>query len=339
MATKAFKDKLYVLEEFELYTILGVEKNISHDELLAHYNDLVKKYHPARTTFQLVSSQDLKENKLIFTKLSEAYNILIDSNIRNKYDTLSGEIGTSANGYKDLYKKMVDLKKEKPFKDKLYVLAEADLYVILDVAPEISNEELTKHYRQLIKKYHPDTYSFQFLSAKELKELNIIFAKITDAYNLLKDPQQRSKYDQIRNEVLSKVESNFNAPSTTDNIFKNSNIDPDKARKEQAEKFLLKGIDDYNNQSWDEAIKNFKSAIEIFRKEAKYHLYLGMAMEKKGWVDYAKSEYKQALFYDPENKIALDKMSQLTPAPVDIIVKPKKSPGLFNKIGSIFQKK
>lgn len=341
MTTKALKEKLYVLIEYELYTILGVEPAISQEQLLARQKELVGKYHPARSSFQLLSASDLKNSKLIFTKLLNAYNILIDSTCRNKYDSLRKEITDKRSNeeFKSLYEKMCLLKKEKPFKDKLYILDETDLYVILDVDPEISNEELTNHYRQLVKKYHPDKYSFQILSGKESKELNLIFGKLTEAYNILKNPDQRAKFDQSRKEVLSNASISVRIPQTTDNIFKNSKIDPDIARKEQAEKFLVKGIQDYNNQSYDDAIKNFKSALEIFQKEGKYHLYLGMAMEKKGWIEYAKSEFRATLLYDPQNQVALEKIKLLTPSPLNNLTKDKKSTGLFNKISSIFQKK
>jgi DnaJ-class molecular chaperone len=339
MTTKALKEKAYVLAEYELYTILGVEPGITQEQLMVNYKDLVKKYHPARASFQLMSARDLRDHKLIFAKLSNAYNILIDPESRNKYDSLRKETHIVVNGFQDIYEKMAAAIHEKPFKSKLHILDETDLYVILDVDPAISGEELTRHYRQLAKKYHPDKYSFQIISGKELKELNLIFAKITDTYNLLKDPDQRARYDQTRVMAEQKGESSFTPPSTTENIFRNSKIDPEKAKKEQAEKFFILGKNDFNNNQLDNAIKNLKSAIEIFQKEGKYHFYLGQAMEKKGWHEYAKSEYKLTLLYEPQHLTALEKMKQYDmPAP-DLSQKDKKTPGLFNKITSIFQKK
>lgn len=63
-----------------------------------------------------------------------------------------------------------------------------DLYQILGVPRTASQEEIRKAYRQLAKKYHPDFNP----GNKEAEEK---FKKITQAYEILGDPEKRAKYD------------------------------------------------------------------------------------------------------------------------------------------------
>lgn len=328
--SKTFKEKSYIIDEFDLYKILGIEPSLQHENLILYYQELVRKYHPARHSFQLLSSQEIKEIRLIFSKISIAYNILSDPNNREKYDQERNRVLNEENisDLKELYERFKDLKREKPFKDKLHILNEADLYVILDVDPEIPEKDLRVHYRILVNKYHPDKYSFQMLSKQELNELNHIFAKISDAYNTLKDPEKRKQYDEHRKFILTQAKTKEREEVTLNNIFKDSDIDPEKARKEQADKFFNKGLKDFNNNLLDNAIKNFKSAIEILPKEAKFHCCLGLTLEKKGWHEYAKTEFRITLNFDPNNKTALEKINQNNV---------KNNPGLLSRIKSIFK--
>ncbi|BBB32406.1 hypothetical protein TTHT_0844 [Thermotomaculum hydrothermale] len=92
-------------------------------------------------------------------------------------------------------------KKELSEKDKQFIKHVEDLYVelptinyydLLIVDYKFSEEELKQNYHRLIKKYHPDSHP-------ELKEihhhLHSIISKITEAYNTLRNPDEREKYN------------------------------------------------------------------------------------------------------------------------------------------------
>lgn len=66
-----------------------------------------------------------------------------------------------------------------------------DLYQILGVNEKASAEELRKAYRDLAKKYHPDA-NRNDPGAEEK------FKAISDAYDILGNPEKREKYDQMR---------------------------------------------------------------------------------------------------------------------------------------------
>ncbi len=63
----------------DLYEILGVDKNVSKDELKRAYRKIAMKYHPDR-------NPDNKEAEQKFKEAAEAYAVLSDDNKRTKYD-------------------------------------------------------------------------------------------------------------------------------------------------------------------------------------------------------------------------------------------------------------
>lgn len=64
-----------------------------------------------------------------------------------------------------------------------------DLYEILGVKKDVSTEEITKRYKTLAKKMHPDKLT------NPTKEEIEKFQEITNAYNVLSDEKKRQEYD------------------------------------------------------------------------------------------------------------------------------------------------
>ena len=65
------------------------------------------------------------------------------------------------------------------------------MYRRLDLAPEASAEQIGRAYRRLAHGHHPDTHP-------EDPDAAIRFREITEAYEILSDPDRRARYDRHR---------------------------------------------------------------------------------------------------------------------------------------------
>jgi curved DNA-binding protein len=64
-----------------------------------------------------------------------------------------------------------------------------DYYETLGVTREVSQDEIQKAYRKLARKFHPDV--------NKDPQAEVKFKEIGEAYEVLKDPDKRKKYDQF----------------------------------------------------------------------------------------------------------------------------------------------
>ncbi|KAI3758586.1 hypothetical protein L6452_06153 [Arctium lappa] len=74
-----------------------------------------------------------------------------------------------------------------------------DYYSILNVARTATDDDLKKAYRKLAMKWHPDK------NPNNKKEAEAKFIQISEAYEILSDPQKRSLYDQHGEEGLTEM--------------------------------------------------------------------------------------------------------------------------------------
>lgn len=69
-------------------------------------------------------------------------------------------------------------------------MEEKDYYTILGVSRDASQEEIKKAFRRLVHEHHPDKH-------KGDKEQEERFKRVNEAYEVLKDPDKRAKYDRF----------------------------------------------------------------------------------------------------------------------------------------------
>lgn len=83
----------------DLYEILGLDKGCNEAQIKKAYKKLAMKWHPDKHTNE--SPEKKKEADMMFKKISEAYQVLIDPNKRKDYDMFGGN--KSDNAYEDFY--------------------------------------------------------------------------------------------------------------------------------------------------------------------------------------------------------------------------------------------
>lgn len=69
-------------------------------------------------------------------------------------------------------------------------MAKRDYYHVLGISKTADEKEIKKAYRKLAKKYHPDTNQGDKNAEQQFKD-------VTEAYNVLSDPEKKKLYDQF----------------------------------------------------------------------------------------------------------------------------------------------
>jgi molecular chaperone DnaJ len=235
----------------------------------------------------------------------------------------------------------------KNYRHILFILNEYDPYKILGVSDDSDLETINKAYRDLAKKFHPDLFTHLPDKAAK-KEIEQIFSKITGAFNKLKEPNARKRYDFEKRSRLKKIEAqnkldtsiklNCTSPVKIKVSAQQKNLENEvnKRKTIEAESHFNLGLSLYKKNKFEEAMNNFNSAIMLDPKVAKYHSYLALLMLKKGWNGYANAEFKVALHHDPADKIA---MENYIPLEDEKNTKSGKKTGILNNIASKFFKK
>ena len=102
-------------------------------------------------------------------------------------------------------------------------------YEILDVSPDATVEEIKRAYRRLARRYHPD------LNPGD-KQAEETFKDLVEAYDVLCDPEQRARHDELINSKSGKSR-------------RRSNVATDKSRRSPTPPQNGRGFDRYAQQT------------------------------------------------------------------------------------------
>jgi len=152
---------------------------------------------------------------------------------------------------------------------------ELDYYALLGVARDATEAEIRERFRVLARAAHPDR------APRDKKaEAEAHFQDLTEAVNILTNPQRRKAYDAERS--LFAVSGGGGG----DDVYQN---------------YLNQGIQAFQAKQYAEAAGNFQLAVHRNDHDAKAQHYLGLASAKNGDLRTAVAALETAMKLDPQN--------------------------------------
>ena len=172
-----------------------------------------------------------------------------------------------------------------------------DLFAIIGVSQDASNEEIRREYIKLAKEHHPDKFVNDKTVYAEAVEK---FSKITVAYNILKDEKKKQHYLDLRRL--------FSDPVNSEN--------PEESKKtpkeRQAEDYFLQAKVLFDQNNIKDASDLIENAINLEPSVAKYHTLLGKIYKAKDWSGMAVAAFRKAAEIDPSDRFARNEITQFS---------------------------
>jgi len=209
--------------------------------------------------------------------------------------------------------------------DLLVRFESANLYEVLCVSTDASQEEIQAGYHEQAKQLHPDRFQTNEFSDGTRIKAEKVFAKINEAYHTLKSPESRTEYDSLRPQkrpIGSGPKTGAaQSAETAEGLFREGRVLLSRGDVETA-------VERFRGCIWlcpEIAIYHYhlgvaESCIPKFRKSAEQHLLRAIELQDmsadchlalaKLYMDVklpgkAEQQLEQALLWDPQNSEAL----------------------------------
>jgi DnaJ-domain-containing protein 1 len=174
-------------------------------------------------------------------------------------------------------------------------------YDVLGVEPEVASQGLKAVYYQLARQYHPDR--FRQAEASMLTRLESAFARITQAYDTLRDDKLRASYNSklAARKKADRIADSAPKPTVTEAVS-DGVAEPSMSAYERAEVQFKEGLTALELGERKVAIGLFASAARAVPKEPRYralygHLLAADARTRRA----AETELLVAIKLDPGN--------------------------------------
>ncbi len=186
-------------------------------------------------------------------------------------------------------------------------------YEILGVPRTATQEQIKKRYRQLVRKYHPDV-------AEDKAAARLAFLQISEAYQVLSDPDKRVIYDAEMDRQIAGPPPRPSRPHPSSaGGFSGAQARPtsssggraSRPRQAVGVERLIKDAElaFIRGQLWA-ALESAKAAVKMDGRNARAHIILGDVYRMQGRMDEAVSMYTLALQLDPKNADAMEKLDK-----------------------------
>jgi curved DNA-binding protein CbpA len=181
-------------------------------------------------------------------------------------------------------------------------------YEVLDVSNEASPVHMKTKYYELARRYHPDR--FRKADPSLLAQMESGFARITQAYDTLRDDRLRAHYDtklkaRQKAQQLADAVPKPAAPTATQTPAGSDTSSKDDDASdiaERAEKQFKEGFAALELGERRAAIGLFASAANAVPNEPRYRAYYGKLLaEQEHTLRAAETQFQAAIKLDPKN--------------------------------------
>ena len=155
----------------------------------------------------------------------------------------------------------------------------SDPYKVLGIPPSASDDEVKAAYRELARKYHPDTYvgnPLSDLAAEKMKEINEAYDKITTLRREQGGQAAGQDYSASSSSQFWDIRRLINAGRITE---AEELLDGVQHHMRDAEWHFLKGSIQYSRGWMEDAYESFSRACEMNPNNREYRA----ALSQLGW--------------------------------------------------------
>ena len=153
---------------------------------------------------------------------------------------------------------------------------DVDYYALLGVTREANEHEIRERFRSLAREAHPDRAPREGKAEAEAR-----FQDLTEAVNILTNPDRRKSYDFERAFKASGA-----ASSEADDV---------------TQSLLAQGMQAYKERQFADAAGHFQLAVHRNPNDGKAQHYLGLASARSGDMRAAVKALEAAMLLDPHN--------------------------------------
>lgn len=231
------------------------------------------------------------------------------------------------------------------------VVEKGNLYDILGVDIHSEAEEIKQRFVELTKQFHPDKFQ-KYGDPALMTQVDAIFAKISEANEVLKDPLRRSAY----NEKTGMDKAPLHRPasgSAEGDAKKNGKTYAYEDPEHKAKQHFTHGKEALKNQKFHDAVEHFRQSVRMMPDVAEYQFFLGRTLamnpqrakeaeerlkralelrpnqveillelarfyERMNLRLRAKTFYERVLSLDPKNKMAMQALGVKAKEPMNL---------------------
>ena len=161
-----------------------------------------------------------------------------------------------------------------------------DFYTVLAVPRNATEDQIRQRFRELARTRHPDRFQ-----GVEKERAEKEFQEITQAFNVLVDPERRRRHD---TDLVRPEENTANDPRQ---LFK---------------AYLQRGVKAYKEKSYLEAASNFDLATQADPKNGQAWHHLAQACShQRNWLSRAVDAIERACHLEPMNPAYLKQAGRI----------------------------